>query len=346
MIHVVLPGRLDRPTGGSVYDRRMVEGLRALGREVAVHPLAESFPHPSAADLAQAEAVLAGLPDGALVVVDGLALGVLPETAARHAGRLRLVALVHHPLAEETGLDRATADAFRASERAVLALVRRVVVTSPSTKGTLLRDYGVHLDDVSVVVPGTDPAPPAEGSGGPGLALLSVGALVPRKGHDVLAKALMPLADRPWRLTIAGPERDPATAALLKSLIENAGLGGRIRLAGAVSDEDLAALYHRADLFVLASHHEGYGMVLSEAAARGLPIVSTTGGAIPATVPAGAGVLVPPGDVDALSRTLARLMDAPDELAVLRGRAMEARGRLPDWPAQAAAFASVLEGVR
>lgn len=346
MIHLVLPGSLDRPTGGTVYDRRMVGGLRALGREVTVHELPESFPYPSAPDLAQAEAVLAGLPDGALAVVDGLALGVLPETAARHAGRLRLVALVHHPLALETGLDRATADAFRASERQALAAVRRVIVTSPTTRGLLVRDYGVDLDDVAVVVPGTDPAPPAAGGGGAGLVLLSVGALVPRKGHDVLLRALAPLADRPWRLTIAGPERDAATAEELRSLIENAGLHDRIVLAGAVSDEDLAALYHGADLFVLASHYEGYGMVLSEAASRGLPVVSTTGGAIPATVPPGAGVLVPPGDPAALEGALRRLMDAPDALAALRARALAARERLPDWPAQAQAFAAVLEGVR
>lgn len=349
MIHVFLPGRLDRATGGTVYDCRMVEGLRTLGREVGVHELPESFPHPSAADLAHAEAALAALPDGALAVVDGLALGVLPEAAARHGPRLRLVALVHHPLALETGLDRATADAFRASERAALATAARVVATSATTKGTLLRDYGMAEEAVAVVVPGTDPAPVAAGGGGGvrgnGLALLSVGALVPRKGHDVLLRALIPLADRPWRLTVAGPVRDAATAARLRSLIDGAGLGARVTLLGAVPPEDLAALYDGADLFVLASYYEGYGMVLTEAAARGLPVVSTTGGAIPATVPAGGGVLVPPGDAAALGAALARLMEAPDDLARLRARMLEARARLPDWPTQARRLATVLETV-
>lgn len=346
MIHLVLPGALDRPTGGTVYDRRMVEGLRDLGHPVTVHELAEGFPQPSARDRTAAEDLLARLPDDALVVVDGLALGVLPDAAAAQAARLRLVALVHHPLALETGLDAVTADVFAVMERAALAAVRRVIVTSPVTGETLTRDYSVPADRLAVVLPGTDAAPAAQGSGGAEAALLAVGAVVPRKGHDVLVRALAPLADRPWRLVIAGPERDAATAAELRSLIASAGLGDRISLAGAVTSEALAALYDAADVFVLASHYEGFGMVLTEAVARGLPVVSTTGGAIPATVPPAAGVLVPPGDVDALSAALARLLDHPEERAALRRGALAARADLPDWRAQAQAFASVLETVR
>lgn len=351
MIHLLLPGPLDQLTGGTVYDRRMVDGLRALGRAVTVHELAEAFPYPSARDLAAAEAVLTALPAGAVAVVDGLALGVLPQAAARAtAAGVRLVALVHHPLALESGLDAATAAAFRQAERAALAAARRVIVTSPTTGAVLARDYGVAAEDIRVVIPGTDPAPEARGGGaahlGPGaVALLAVGALVPRKGHAVLVEALRPLAGRPWHLTIAGPERDPATGYHLRSLIAATGLADRITLAGAVADDALAALYDAADLFVLASYYEGYGMVFSEAVARGLPIVSTTGGAIAATVPAGAGLLVPPGDAAALGAALAGLMDDPARRHALRQRALAARQRLPGWPAQAAAFAAALEGL-
>lgn len=351
MIHFLLPGPLDRPTGGTVYDRRMVEGLRARGRAVTVHEVAEAFPHPSVRDLAAAEAVLTALPAGAVAVVDGLALGVMPQAAARAAAAgVRLVALVHHPLALESGLDAATTAAFRQAERAALAAARRVIVTSPTTGAVLARDYGVAAEDIRVVIPGTDPAPVARGGGaahlGPGaVALLAVGALVPRKGHALLVEALRPLAGRPWHLTIAGPERDPATGYHLRSLIGAAGLTDRITLTGAVSDAALAALYDAADLFVLASLYEGYGMVFSEAVARGLPIVATTGGAIAATVPAGAGLLVPPGDAAALGAALARLMETPAERARLRARAVAARHYLPTWPARAAAFAAALEDV-
>lgn len=341
MIHLLLPGPLDRTSGGTLYDMRVAGALRD---RVRVHALAPRFPHPTPADVAEADAVFSALPDGAVAVVDGLALGVLPEVAARHRDRLRLVALVHHPLALETGLDPATADRYRASERTVLACVRHVIVTSPVTADTLTASYGVDPAAVTAVLPGVDPAPPAVGSGDGTLALLAAGTLIPRKGHDVLLRALAPLADRPWRLIIAGADDvDRETTAALRSLVETLGLTDRVALTGALSRAALDAAYHAADVFVLASHYEGYGMVLSEALARGLPVVSTTGGAIPRTVPEGAGVLVPPGDAAALSAALARVLDDAAVRAALRDGAIAARADLPTWAETAARFAAVLE---
>ncbi|EKE76375.1 glycosyltransferase family 4 protein [Oceanibaculum indicum] len=341
-LHFLLPGDPETRTGGYLYDARITAGLEALGWTLHRHRLADSFPFPGATDLGQAGDILASLPDDALVLIDGLALGVLPAVIAPHATRLRLAALVHHPLAEETGLDEAARHWLFESEKAALAMVRHVVVTSPFT-ATALVPYGVPAQRVTVILPGTDPAPVAQGSGNPGLHILAVGTLTPRKGHDVLLTALGTLLHHDWTLTLAGGARDEATAALVKKLLQNKNLSDRVTMAGEVDGAALAALYDRADLFALASHYEGYGMVFAEALARGLPVIGTTGGAIPTTVPPEAGLLVPPGDADAFAQALERLMTNHALRQTLRDGALKARDTLPRWPDQARALATLLE---
>jgi glycosyltransferase involved in cell wall biosynthesis len=339
-----VPGSLDTPTGGYAYDRRIVEGLRALGWRVAVIDLGEGFPRPADATRAAACAQLAALAPGSLVVVDGLALGVLPEAAQALSRTHRLVALVHHPLALESGLSATEAAALRASERTALACARRVITTSAATARLVAAGYGVAASLMSVVEPGTDRVAAAPRAGRPGdtVELLAVGSLVPRKGYDLLVAALDRLKDLPWRLTIAGDrDRDPATAQELAADIARRGLDGRIGLLGAVGAEKLASLYAAADLFVLPSRFEGYGMVYAEAIAHGLPVVATRAGAIPDTVPPEAGVLVPPDDIDALAAVLRRLIANPAERERLAAGAR--RAQFPSWGEQAARFSRALE---
>lgn len=328
-LHFLLPGDPAGRTGGYRYAARILPELRALGWTVHSHRLDDSFPRPTSAALAHAGETLIGLPDDALVLIDGLAGGAMPGPLAAHAERLRLVMLVHHPLALETGLDETRRRELRDSERAALAAVRRVIVTSPHT-ARVLKDYSVSPERIGVVVPGTDPAPLAVGTGEP--LLLCVATLTPRKGHDILFRALAELRDLPWRLCCVGGARyNPGTTTRLYRLRHELNLAERIDLAGEFDDARLAGAYHRADLFVLASHYEGYGMVLSEALARGLPIIATTGGAIPDTVPADAGLLVTPGDVPALSDALRRVLSDPELHARLCAGARTARAGLPDW---------------
>jgi glycosyltransferase involved in cell wall biosynthesis len=123
------------------------------------------------------------------------------------------------------------------------------------------------------------------------------------------------------------------------------GLAGRVVWHGEVEQAQLQALYAQADLFVLPSFHEGYGMALAEALARGLPIVSCAAGAIVDTVPAQAGVLVPPGDVAALRAALQSLLDDPQRRAALAAGAQAHALRLPDWPQAVRRFAGVLEAL-
>jgi glycosyltransferase involved in cell wall biosynthesis len=169
---------------------------------------------------------------------------------------------------------------------------------------------------------------------------------VRRKGYDVLIEALSRLTDLDWQLVIAGDcTRDRETAGALATRLVVLRLGARITMTGAVSEEELAALYRDADLFVLASRHEGYGMAFAEAIAHGLPVIGTKAGAIPDTVPAGTGILVPPDDVAALAAALRAMIGD----AALRERCAAAArcvaALLPTWEATAEAFLGVLKAV-
>ena len=337
-IHFVVPGDPETRTGGYIYDKQIVRGLRAAGRSVIIHALRGPFPQANADARDDAARVFAGIPDGSIVVVDGLAFGTLPELVARHGARLRLVALVHHPLAYETGLSDAARARLFESERTALTNARRIVVTSTTT-AALLAEYDVEPVRIGVVEPGTDPAPVAVGSRGPGLSLLCVATLTRRKGHAVLIEALARIKDRDWRLTCAGGAHFDRTCARdIRNRIAAHGLGQRVDLVGEVGPAQLSELYGGADVFVLASFFEGFGAVLSEALARGLPIISTTGGAIPATVPAGAGLLVEPGNRAQLSAALQRACDNSSLIVRLRAGALRARAGLVMWPTSAARF--------
>jgi glycosyltransferase involved in cell wall biosynthesis len=362
----VIPGDLGTRTGGYGYDRRIIAGLRALGRTVDVVRLDDSFPFPTPAARDYADRAFAAIPDGRTVLVDGLALGALPEEVARHAARLTIVALVHHPLAAETGLETWAAEALEESERHALASVHSVVVTSRATAAALAR-YGVAPDRVAVVEPGTDAAPLAHSAGGnrqairspraatrdprsragEPLSLLCVAMLTPRKGHEVLLRALASITARNWRLTCAGSlDRDAPTAARVRALLVDLALEDRVALVGDMDAERLAVEYDRADLFVLPTWHEGYGMAVAEALARGVPVISTATGAIPELVGARAGIVVPPGDQAALAEALSHVLgDASLRQRLAEGARM-VRDRLPTWDAAAAAMARALDSRR
>jgi glycosyltransferase involved in cell wall biosynthesis len=343
-----VPGDLDTPTGGYAYDKRIIAELRRLGWDVEVIDLGNEFPRPSDAARKNAHAKLLALPQGMPLVIDGLAFGPMFVTASRLALRRKLVALVHHPLALESGLTPAQAATFQMMERTALAAAGRTVTTSHTTARVLMSHYGVPERRLIVAPPGTDKVAPARGSGGRApLALLAVGALVPRKAYDVLIAALATLRELPWRLTIAGDRtRDLATARQVEAEIARAGLTERITLAGAVPDEQLDALYDGADLFVLPSRYEGYGMAFAAAIARGLPVIGTDAGAIPEAVPAEAGILVPPDNVPALAAALYRLITDARERGRLAAAARSAAAQLRTWADSAVLFARALEKAR
>lgn len=330
----VVPGCLDQLTGGYLYDRHIVEGLRARGRPVKVIELG---PKPD-------EAVFAEIADGTTTVIDGLALPGLERAIAAQGRRLRLVALVHHPLSEETGLSRAEAERVAALEAAVLPIFRGVLCPSRRTAAAVER-YGVSPGRIAVVPPGTaQPTAYQRPRRGPARVLLCVASLVPRKGHRVLIEALLRLRSLDWSLVCVGSlERDPATSRAVRRMIAAAGLARRITLAGEWPPELVTRAYGAADLFVLASFHEGYGMAYAEALAHGLPIIATTAGAIPETVPRTAGLFVPPGDSAALAQAMRRALVEPGLASRLAAGSRAAGARLSDWPRATEAWEAALD---
>lgn len=370
----VLPGDPATLTGGYLYDRRIVEGLGRIGWTVRVLRLGDDFPGASPGSLRGAEDALESIPEDAAVVVDGLALADLAATLERHAPRLRVVALVHHPVADETGLDARTAARLRRDEQRACRATRGVIVTSRWTARRLAVD-GLPADRIRIVEPGTDrperrgghddesagrtdpvsrarlglPVASAAAASAPRASgaldarrLLCVATLTERKGHLLLLEALARIADRPWRLDCVGSAaRDPVTAAAVRARIADLGLDGRVALHGEVSRDRLDELYRHAHAFVLPSFLEGYGMAHAEALAHGLAIVSTNAGAVPDTV-GDAGLLVPPGDVDALAAALARLLDDDALHAALSARARERGAALPTWADASERFASAV----
>lgn len=346
-----IPGDITLPTGGYAYDREVLARLPTTGVGVRHLELPGGFPDPSPGDLARTAEQVAGTPSGTVLLIDGLAYGAMP-TALIDGFDRPIVALVHHPLCLEAGVAPARAEALRALEIAALSRAVRVVVTSPTTARTLSADFAVPADRIVVAVPGTDPAARTAGSGGADgkIALLAVGSIVPRKGYDVLVRALAidAAAHAPdWTLRIVGAvDRSPATVAALRDQIAAVGLVDRIDIAGPMSRDQLDRCYDQTDIFVLSSHYEGYGMVLAEALARGLPIATTTGGAAAETVPDGAALKVTPGDAQGLQQALRRLIGD----RALRGRLADAAwsaGRtLPRWSDTAALIAHTIKEAR
>ena len=304
---VLVPGRIETRTGGYEYDRRIVAGLRDRGWRVDVHELDASFPRPTAAAREHAARVLRTIPDGGLVIVDGLAFGAMPDQIEREATRLQIVALVHLPLADEPGLDPARAARSKKSERRALASAALVVVTGRTTAAALndQNSHRVPHDRIAVVEPGTDRVPVAHGSIGAPLHLLSVAAVTAGKGHEILIRALAAVPHRHWLLTCAGSlDRDPATVARVRVVLAHTELEQYVSLAGELDAGALEVCYNSADVFVLATLHETFCMAVAEALAHGLPVVSTRTGAIPELIRDGddenrAGLLAPPGDLAA-----------------------------------------------
>ena len=346
-LHLIVPGPLEQRTGGYLYDARIAEGLTALGWTVIAHGLEGRFPEGDACAESSLARTLEGITQGARVVLDGLAMSPLPDPLRAHRDRLLLTSLIHHPLADETGLEAAERARLALLESEALAQCAGTVVTSAFT-ARRLGEYGVPASRIRVVPPGTDPAQTAVGPGpGEPPRLLCVGSVSPRKGQDVLVGALARIADLPWSCLCPGSlTHSPEFADSVLELVRVSGLEDRIDFPGELGAPELDALYHSASIFVLATHYEGYGMALAEALARGLPVVSTHGGAVPDTVPTEAGVLVPPGDARALAAALRELLSGPEGAARRAGLAegsLRHGHSLPTWGDAALAFERALQ---
>ncbi|SFE80317.1 glycosyltransferase family 4 protein [Roseivivax sediminis] len=324
-----IPGDINTLTGGFLYEKRLLEGLRALGHDVRHIELDPSFPDPDVAATTDAVAQLAAIEPARPVILDGLVFGSL-DTAGLARVRAPIVAMIHHPLALESGLDPPRAEHLYRTERNNLRHAVHVLVPSPHTRAILIDRYGVDKGRITVARPGTlPPAGPPRPVDPP--LILSVGIQHPRKGHDVLMHALARTTDLAWQATVVGKVHDAAHALDLERLMGALGLRDRVRFAGRVPQEEIGQLYREATLFALATRYEGYGIVFDEALVHGLPIVSCATGAVSDTVPPGAGRLVPPDDAAAFADALRDLLSDADARRVAAQTALEEGRRRPSW---------------
>ncbi|MEO8652282.1 MAG: glycosyltransferase family 4 protein [Hyphomicrobiaceae bacterium] len=320
-------------TGGWVYNTRVVRELAAFGWDVVPLDLPAGFPRPDAAAIVRSSELFAKVPDGAIVIADQICLSPLAAVVEPMAQRLRLVMIFHHPIAKESGLAEADRARFADLERRALAACRLVVATSPSTSGALVADYGVDRGRIVVAPPGIErhpsAIPPLEADAP---RLLSVGAVIPRKGYHLLVEALAGLRERSWRLDIVGDlERAPGYVVELHGLIEVAGLEARVVLRGGLEHIELDESWRRAHVYVGASLHEGYGMAVAEAIARGLPTITTRAGAIGDWLDPAAAIIVSDDSVYALRSAIARVLDEPALRKRLRQAALRQASRFASW---------------
>jgi glycosyltransferase involved in cell wall biosynthesis len=347
-VHVVVPEGIDdptRPSGGNTYDRRVCRGLAALGWAVHEHAVPGAWPRAGEAGHAALARTVRRIPDGAVVLLDGLIASSAPEALLPQARRLRQVVLVHMPLGQRPPDDEA--GAVRAREREVLAAAAAVVTTSAWTRRRLGELYALPAERVHVTEPGVDAARLGPGSAA-GDALLCVAALTPDKGHDVLLDGLAMATDLSWRCVCVGSlVRDPAFADRVRRRARDIGLDDRVRFPGPRSGPELDRAYAAADLLVVASHAETYGMVVTEALARGLPVLTTEVGGVTEALGHGEdgsrpGLLVPPGDPAALGAALRAWLEDAELRDRLRRAARERRTTLRPWAATASVVADIL----
>jgi hypothetical protein len=342
-LRFVVPDSIDdpaRPSGGNVYDRRVCAELDGLGWSVRMRPVPGTWPTPTQPEIAGLAKVLDEAPDGSCVLVDGLVASAAAELVTRYAARLRVAVLVHLPLG-------VLSPARREAEASLLRSVAAVVTTSTWTCSWLVTEYGLAASSVTVAVPGTELAGLAPGTASGG-ALLCVGAVTPVKGQDLLLEALAALELPDWHCTCVGSlEPDPLFARRLEERAVEAGLDGRFTLVGPLDGPDLEAAYRDADVLVLTSRAETYGMVVTEALAHAVPVIavrtggvaealgSARGGALP-------GVLVPGGDVPAITAAVRSWLLDPGLRDQLRAAARDRRRTLPTWRDTAKRIADAL----
>ncbi|MEM7214563.1 MAG: glycosyltransferase family 4 protein [Pseudomonadota bacterium] len=343
----IIPGDINLPTGGYRYDRAIIEEWRRMNLSVELLSLEGNFPGISEHEKQDTLQQIRDIPNYDIAVVDGLAGGAHPEMLRLLSKKIPAVALIHHPLCMENGLDQDTISALHSSEAEGLQHVSGIITTSPETSKTVISLFGISESSVHHVLPGVNRSVTSTPSDAGPANLLCVGSVIERKGHLVLIEALASLAHLDWHLHCIGKtDFQPDLFAKITNLIEEEKLDDRITFYGAVDEEELEKAYSTAHVFVLPSLFEGYGMAYAEAIVRGLPVIGTRAGAIPDTVPERCGILVEPGDVGKLAEALQTMISEPGKRRSVRSACLSEAGRFPTWRDSASKFASILGEIK
>jgi glycosyltransferase involved in cell wall biosynthesis len=350
-VHFVAPDGIDDParaSGGNTYDRKLCRALASTGWSVREHPVPGFWSPPDGASLAALAEAVRRIPNRAVVLFDGLVASTAPDVLVPQGRRLRLVVLVHMPLGHRPPEDHTRT--IRMRERAMLSAAAAVITTSVWSRRRLIELYRLPGDRIHVAEPGVDPAERAAGTA-TGEALLSVAAVIPDKGHDVLLEGLASATDLSWHCVCVGSlDRDPAFVDALRRYALNHGLAARVSFPGVATGTSLHRAYHAADVMVLASRAETYGMAVTEALARGLPVITTNVGGVAEALGHGTdevrpGLLIPPDDPEALADALRSWLGDAELRAWLRKAARDRRRSLRGWSTTTSTIVNVLVDV-
>jgi len=342
-VNFAVPGDLSSRTGANSYNGHILGLMTENGIAMNMVSLPARLPLGVREDLAEASATLVAHAGDGPLLIDSAGFSCLSVEQIRPI-RTPIFALVHHPLSLENGLSPEMAEHFRRTEKAALSFAKAIIVTSAYTGRVLVQDFDVPGAKITVAEPGTAHAPRALGGSGSPLQLLAAGSLIPRKGYDVLLDALGGLLDLDWHLTLAGsPHLDPFHAAHISRRIEAEGLSSRITQVGEIPPAELDKLYAGTDIFVMPSLFEGFGMALTEAMIRGLPIVCTTGGACAETVPHGVGLKVAPGNASAFRAALRYMLSSVELRRDMAKKSWAYGQSLPGWADSARKIAELIK---
>ncbi len=340
----VIPGDINLPTGGYRYDRKIIDAWRKSGIKVELMSIEGNFPFPSHQEKENAIAKINNFPKADIAVVDGLLGGAAPEFLKHLSQKLPVTALIHHPLCLENGLDKETAGHLKQTEKQGLKHTNAIITTSPQTSRTVANLFNYNPSKITSVLPGVERGIISNGSDSETINLLCVGSIIERKGHKDLLEALSSLKHLNWKLDCIGSTQfDKSLYANLQSRVTQEELSQKITFHGDVSEQALEAAYSSADIFVLPSLFEGYGMAYAEALVRGIPVIGTIAGAIPETVPENCGILVEPSNIPALSSVIETMITDKKLRNNYRNNAIAAEPNFPTWESSADKFAGILK---
>ncbi len=342
----IIPGDINLPTGGYRYDREIINAWKNSGVEVSLISIKGNYPFPTKADKQSALEEIEKLPKANIAVVDGLLGGASPEFLEKLSKALPVVALIHHPLCLENGLDKKSAKSLENNEQVGLQFASAIVTTSPATTQTVSNLFKYEKTNIHNVLPGVERGEISDGSKNSTTNLLCVGSVIKRKGHKDLLLALANITHLDWHLDCIGStDFDQTLFAELKQTLEAKSLANKITFHGSVSEEIISQAYENADIFVLPSLYEGYGMAYAEAIVRGLPVIATKAGAIPDTVPETCGILVEPSDIQALSNALEKMISDKALRNQYREATLQAEPFFPTWQSSSKAFLQILKDI-
>jgi glycosyltransferase involved in cell wall biosynthesis len=328
------PAALGRLTGGILYDHRVCGRFASAGWDVVLFDFDTLPKHVTRLRFPVARALRPRLDEGFDVLMTDLGNSSLTpgiQRRARASGLLSVV-ICHHfrSRLERSHLKRLM---YAWTERFTVREADLLVANSASTAGRI-GELGRGGADVVLARPGLSVAlagspvyneTPSE--------LLLVGNVEARKGILDAVRALGCSGADGVGLVIAGEESyEPEYRESVDALLSSLGLGDRVRFTGRIGEERLEAAYRHADVFFLPSLWEGYGMAIAEAMASGLPVVSTTAGAIPDLVEHGvSGLLVEPGDWRAAGAALKAVLGDGGLRRRLAEGALRSAASFPSW---------------